>query len=129
VAIHSDDIRGLEMGHRFGRGGTTPLPAPDIRLKDGDELDAGSMRFTIIHTPGHTQGGICLLSGKVLFSGDTLFNSSIGRSDMPGGNGPQLIQSIFTRLLTLPDDTLVLPGHGPETTIGAERRTNPFLRS
>ncbi len=128
VAIHSDDVLGLQMGHRWGQAGSMPLPAPDILLKDGDSLDAGNLHFSVIHTPGHTQGGICLLIDGVLFSGDTLFNSSVGRSDMPGGNGGQLIKAIFARLLTLPDETVVLPGHGPETTIGAERRSNPFLR-
>ena len=129
VAIHADDVRGLQMGHRWGPSGSTqPLPAPDRLLKEGDSLDAGSLHFTVIHTPGHTQGGICLLIDGVLFSGDTLFYSSVGRSDFPGGNGPQLINAISTKLLTLPDETIVLPGHGPETTIGAERRGNPFLR-
>jgi hydroxyacylglutathione hydrolase len=128
LAIHADDVRGLQMGHRFGpEPSSQPLPAPDRLLKDGDILEVGSLRFSVIHTPGHTQGGICLLADGVLFSGDTLFASSIGRSDMPGGNGPQLIKAISDRLLTLPDDTVVLPGHGPETTIGEERRNNPFL--
>jgi len=128
VAIHSDDVLGLQRGHRFGPEGSMPLPAPDLLIKDGDSLDAGSLHFSVIHTPGHTQGGICLLIDGVLFSGDTLFSSSVGRSDLPGGNGGQLIQGIFTKLMTLPDETVVLPGHGPETTIGQERRSNPFLR-
>ena len=128
VAIHSDDVRGLQRGHRWGTEGSLPLPAPDLLLKDNDSLDISNLHFSVIHTPGHTQGGICLLIDGVLFSGDTLFYSSIGRSDMPGGNGPQLIDAISTKLLTLPDETVVLPGHGPETTIGAERRGNPFLR-
>ena len=81
-----------------------------------------------MHTPGHSQGGICLLADGVLFSGDTLFNYGIGRWDLPGGDGKQLMDSILTRLMTLPVDTVVLPGHGPETTIGAERQGNPFLR-
>ena len=128
VAIHADDAPGLQRISRFGSAGAAPAPAPDVLLKDGDELDVGSLRFHVIHTPGHTQGGICLLIDNYLFSGDTLFNTSIGRSDMPGGNGGQLIEAIFTKLLTLPDDIVVLPGHGPDTTIGAERAGNPFLR-
>ena len=127
-AIHADDVRGLQRGHRYGQEGAQPLLAPDLLIKDGDSLDAGSLHFLVIHTPGHTQGGICLLTDGVLFSGDTLFNSSVGRSDMPGGNGVQLIQGIFAKLMTLPDETVILPGHGPETTIGRERRSNPFLR-
>ena len=128
VAIHADDVRGLQMGHRFAQAGSSPLPTPDLLLKDGDAIDVGNLHFSVLHTPGHTQGGICLLIEGVLFSGDTLFYTSVGRSDMPGGNGGQLIEAIFTKLLTLPDETVVLPGHGPETTIGAERRSNPFLR-
>ena len=130
VAIHADDAAVLQRGLRFGpmSASTHPIPPPDLLIKDGDTLDAGSLHFSVIHTPGHTRGGICLLIDGVLFSGDTLFNSSVGRSDMPGGNGPQLIQGIFAKLMTLPDETVVLPGHGPETTIGRERRSNPFLR-
>lgn len=131
VAIHTAEAAGLQRGRMFG--GMSPFgsqlpPAPDQLLKDGDSIEIGSLRFKVLHTPGHTQGGICLLGDGVLFSGDTLFNFSIGRSDMPGGNGYQLMESIRTRLLTLPDDTIVLPGHGPQTTIGIERRANPFLR-
>ena len=84
----------------------------------------------VIHTPGHTQGSVCLHFAplKLLVAGDTLFAGSIGRTDLPGGNFDQIIDSIHTRLLPLPDETRVLPGHGPATTIGAERRSNPFLR-
>lgn len=131
LAIHADDAAGLlRAGGRPGpMGFTLPvLPAPDQLLHDGDNLDVGSLHFSVIHTPGHTQGGICLLIEGVLFSGDTLFNSSIGRWDMPGGDGEQLVKGIMAKLMTLPDDTLVLPGHGPETTIGQERKGNPFLQ-
>jgi glyoxylase-like metal-dependent hydrolase (beta-lactamase superfamily II) len=81
-------------------------------------------------TPGHSPGSVCFYFAalKLLISGDTLFNGSIGRSDLPGGNSMQIIRSIRTQLLPLPDETCVLPGHGPETTIGQERRSNPFLR-
>jgi hydroxyacylglutathione hydrolase len=132
VAIHADDADGLRRGRVFGpMGGPSafqPLPTPDWLLKDGDVLEVGSLRFSVLHTPGHSRGGICLLGDGVLFSGDTLFSLSVGRSDMPGGDGYQLIESIRTKLMVLPDDTVVLPGHGPDTTIGAERRGNPFLR-
>jgi glyoxylase-like metal-dependent hydrolase (beta-lactamase superfamily II) len=83
----------------------------------------------VLHTPGHTQGSICLHFAplQLLVAGDTLFAGSIGRTDLPGGNHPQIIESIRTRLLPLPDATRVLPGHGPLTTIGVERRSNPYL--
>jgi glyoxylase-like metal-dependent hydrolase (beta-lactamase superfamily II) len=84
----------------------------------------------VLHTPGHTPGSVCLLFAplKLVIAGDTLFAGSIGRTDLPGGNSRQIIESIESRLLALPDDTRVLPGHGPATTIGAERKSNPFLR-
>jgi glyoxylase-like metal-dependent hydrolase (beta-lactamase superfamily II) len=133
VAIHTDDA-----GYLSGQGGllmsllvpglSYPKPPPaDRLLKDGDSLDIGSLHFTVIHTPGHTPGGICLLGEGVVFSGDTLFNYGIGRTDLPGGDYRQLLESINTRLLILPDDTPVYPGHGPATTIGAERQSSPFL--
>ena len=81
----------------------------------------------MLHTPGHSLGSICLLGEGVLFSGDTLFNCGIGRADLPGGDPEQLMKSIHSRLMTLADELKVYPGHGPETTIGAERRDNPFL--
>jgi hydroxyacylglutathione hydrolase len=130
VAVHADDVEGLKRGRQFGRLDASSLPAqpPDSLLKDGDTLDAGKLHFTVIHTPGHTRGGICLLIEGVLFAGDTLFNSGVGRWDLPGGDGKRLMESIKKRLLVLPDDTVVLPGHGPETTIGQERTENPFLQ-
>jgi len=85
------------------------------------------LRFLVVHTPGHTPGGICLAGEGILFSGDTLFNLSVGRSDFPGGSHRQLIDGIVTRLMVLPNSTIVYPGHGPETTIGDERVGNPFL--
>jgi glyoxylase-like metal-dependent hydrolase (beta-lactamase superfamily II) len=109
----------------------TPETAPpDEGLADG--LSVGLERYPaqVIHTPGHTQGSVCFHFAplKLLVAGDTLFESSIGRTDLPGGNFDQIIDSIHTRLLPLPDETRVLTGHGPATTIGAERRSNPFLR-
>jgi glyoxylase-like metal-dependent hydrolase (beta-lactamase superfamily II) len=84
----------------------------------------------VLHTPGHTQGSVCLHFAplQMVIAGDTLFAGSIGRTDLPGGNGRQIIESIETRLMALPDDTRVVPGHGPETTVGAERNSNPFLK-
>jgi len=104
-----------------------PAPPPaDRLLSDGDTLEIGDLRFQVIHTPGHTPGGICLLGHGVLFSGDTLFNYGIGRYDFPGGNLDQLLASL-KKLMGLPDETIVHSGHGPRTTIGEERRGNPYL--
>jgi glyoxylase-like metal-dependent hydrolase (beta-lactamase superfamily II) len=104
------------------------MPEPDRLLHDGDILEVGELRFTVLHTPGHSPGGISLVGNGVVFSGDTLFNFGIGRTDFPGCSQEQLLQSIRTKLMTLPDETIVLPGHGPQTTIGTERNWNPFLR-
>jgi hydroxyacylglutathione hydrolase len=100
---------------------------PDRLLSDGEVLKAGELELKVSHTPGHTPGGICLLGNGLVFSGDTLFNMGIGRTDLPGGNMEQLMSSIADKLLTLPDETIVYPGHGPSSTIGEERRGNPFL--
>jgi glyoxylase-like metal-dependent hydrolase (beta-lactamase superfamily II) len=105
-----------------------PPPPPDRLLKDGDSINIGDLVFRIIHTPEHSAGGICLAGYGVVFSGDTLFNMGIGRTDGPDGNYNLLISNIQSKLLKMPEDTLVLPGHGPKTTIGWERRHNPFLR-
>ena len=102
-------------------------PKPDRLLKDGDIIEVGDLSFTVIHTPGHSPGGISLYGHGVVFSGDTLFNFGIGRFDLPGCSYANLMDSL-RKLLTLPDDTTVLPGHGPKTTIATERQDNPFLR-
>ncbi len=131
VAIHADDAKSLQEGKSlsamFGLS-YPPPPPPDQLLKDGDSIDISDLHFLVLHTPGHSPGGICLLGHGVVFSGDTLFNYGIGRYDLPGGNYNQLMNGIHTKLMTLPDNTIVYPGHGPETTIGAERQGNPFLR-
>ena len=103
-------------------------PYPDRFLKGGDSIDIGELHFTVLHTPGHTPCGISLVGNGVVFTGDTLFNYGIGRYDLVDGNYQQLMDSIHTKLMVLPDDTRVYPGHGPDTTIGTERRANPFLR-
>jgi glyoxylase-like metal-dependent hydrolase (beta-lactamase superfamily II) len=105
-----------------------PPPQPDRLLKDGDLIEIGELCFTVLHTPGHSLGGISLYGEGVLFSGDTLFNLGIGRTDFPGCSYEELMESINSKLMTLPDNTVVLPGHGPETTIGTERSYNPFFR-
>lgn len=114
----------------FLGGGVRP-PEPSRLLAEGDEISVGSVRLDVLHLPGHTPGGAGLsgeIEGeRVVFAGDTLFAGSIGRSDFPGGDGRVLVASIRERLFALPDETRVLPGHGPETTVGAERRGNPFV--
>jgi len=102
-------------------------PPADRLLREGDRVKVGSMLFDVLHTPGHTAGGISLVWESIVFSGDTLFAGSIGRTDFPGGSLELLLHSIRTKLLTLPSTTTVLPGHGPNTTIGDERKWNPFL--
>ena len=116
-------MMGLMLGSSLRRA-----PNPDTFLKDGDVIEIGDLQFKVLHTPGHTPGGISLLGDGVVFSGDTLFNFGIGRSDLAGGDYGQLMDSIMTKLMVLPDSTIVYPGHGPETTIGAEKKGNPFLR-
>lgn len=118
-----------DQARKFGirlKGRDVMIDAP---LADGDSIAIGDDRLAVIHTPGHSPGGICLYSadGKFLLAGDTLFQGSIGRTDLPGGNHAQLLNSIRTRLFTLPDDTIVLPGHGPATTIGDEKLHNPYF--
>ena len=131
-AVHSAEAQAL--GHYdFSRIAAVvpnfkPPPIPDRKLNDGDILVVGDLEFTVLHTPGHSPGGICVAGYGVVFSGDALFNSGIGRTDMPGGDYNLLISSIRSKLLTLPDQTVVLPGHGPKTTISNERRNNSFLR-
>ncbi len=105
----------------------TALLAPP--LTDGQLVSVGGLRLQVIATPGHTAGGLCFYceAEHALFSGDTLFRGSMGRTDLPGGNGHDLVNSILDRLFTLPPDTTVYPGHGPQTTIGRELRSNPYL--
>ena len=130
VYIHSEDTVMLTNASKnlsgfIGSGFTCP-PA-DKELKDGDIITVGTIKLLVIHTPGHTLGGICLQTEGALFSGDTLFAESIGRTDFPGGSYRQLLTSIKERLMTLDDEVKVYPGHGPETTIGWERKMNPFI--
>ena len=101
-------------------------PPPDRMLKDGDEVKFGNITLKVIHTPGHSPGGIALYSDGVVFVGDTLFAGSIGRTDFPGGDFETLLSSIRKKLFVLGDDVRVFTGHGPETTIGAEKKYNPF---
>jgi len=131
LAVHSADARALQSRSPMGvlyRLSLQAAPPPDRLLKGGDSLEIAGLRLLVLHTPGHSPGGICLLGEGVVFTGDTLFNFGIGRTDMPGGSTHQLMDSIHTKLMVLPDNTFVYPGHGPETTIGTERKWNPFLQ-
>lgn len=104
-----------------------PVPDADQPLADGDTVEVDGLALRVIHTPGHTPGSVCFYTDGLLFSGDTLFRGSIGRTDLPGGDDSQIMSSIISRLLVLPDETIVLPGHMRETRIEHERKTNPFV--
>jgi glyoxylase-like metal-dependent hydrolase (beta-lactamase superfamily II) len=121
-------------------GVPTPIVSkPDDTLEDGKRITIGAspeqtrrgLTGSILHTPGHTEGSVCLYlpDNSLLLAGDTLFAGSVGRTDLPGGNTSKLLHSIHERLLTLPDEVIVIPGHGPRTTIGSERASNPFLQN
>jgi len=109
---------------------TPQVAPPDASAEDGLAIGLATLPARVLHTPGHTPGSICLLfpDQHLLLAGDTLFAGSIGRTDLPGGDGQQILRSLRDRLLVLPDATRVVPGHGPETTIGEERQSNPFLQ-
>ena len=102
-------------------------PDPDRFINEGDTIDIGGATLKVFHTPGHAPGHVVLVGDGFVIAGDTLFAGSIGRTDLPGGDYDTLIRAIKEKLLVLPDDTVVYSGHGPATTIGAERRSNPFL--
>jgi len=102
-------------------------PPPDRYLKEGDVITFGDISLKVLHTPGHSPGGISLFSDKMVFVGDTLFAGSIGRTDFPGGDYEGLIRNVREKIFPLGDDVVVYPGHGPKTTVGRERRTNPFF--
>ncbi len=130
ILIHAEDAGRLEDGQLNGSflfGRDIQSPPADRLIRDGEEIDLGILRLKVLHTPGHTPGGICLLVEGTLFSGDTLFAGSVGRTDLPGGSEKTIISSIRNKLLVLPEDTSVRPGHGPRTTIGREESDNPFL--
>ncbi|MCG8619831.1 MAG: MBL fold metallo-hydrolase [Desulfobacterales bacterium] len=131
IAIHAGDAPMLtELSRSAAMFGLSAENSPeaDQLLEDGDEITFGEITLKVIHTPGHSPGGVCLHTPGHLFAGDTLFAGSIGRTDLPGGDYDTLISSIKTKLLGLDEDTVVYTGHGPETSIGNEKRMNPFLR-
>ena len=132
LALHPLDLPLLKASGGAALFGlqADPSPLPDLELQDGDELEVGTLRFQVLHTPGHTPGHVCFYEQAegVLFDGDVLFQRSIGRTDLPGGSYQQMMDSIQRVLFALPEETVVYSGHGPATTIGDEKRLNPWLR-
>jgi glyoxylase-like metal-dependent hydrolase (beta-lactamase superfamily II) len=128
---HEGDISFVEEGkaaaRRWGFDIDQP-PNPDGWLNEGDTVAVGGIELEIVHTPGHSPGGVCFIHGNVVFAGDCLFQGSIGRTDFRMGDFDELANSIKTKIYTLPDATVVLTGHGPPTTVGDEKRHNPFVR-
>jgi hydroxyacylglutathione hydrolase len=132
LALHPGDLPLLKAsgGATFFGLQAETSPPPDLELADGDELAVGNLRFRVLHTPGHTPGHVCFYeeSDGVLFDGDVLFYRGVGRTDLPGGSWPQLMDSIQRVLFALPDETAVYSGHGQATTIGQEKQLNPWLQ-
>jgi hydroxyacylglutathione hydrolase len=134
IYVHQDDesiLTDTQKNLSFITVSSVNCPDVDVLLKDCDIIEQAEIKLTVMHTPGHSPGGISLYSQdkQILFSGDTLFADSIGRTDFPGGSMPQLVRSIREKLFVLPDATIVYPGHGPQTTIGHEKKFNPFVKS
>ena len=132
VGIHTADAEMLTDGKKNLSSYLGPelvLQSADFLLQDGQELIIGNEKLKVISTPGHSPGCVCFLSNEGLFSGDTLFAGSIGRTDFPGGSLEQLLKGVKDKLMILPEDTRVFPGHGEETSIGEEKRNNPYLQS
>jgi glyoxylase-like metal-dependent hydrolase (beta-lactamase superfamily II) len=130
IHLHPDDRPLYDALPQFGEWVGLPLdppPAPDVDLQAGDRLRVGGCEFEVRHTPGHSPGSVSFVGHGVVFGGDVLFNGSIGRTDLPGGDHATLLASIQAQFLSLPDSTIVYSGHGPATTIGVERLTNPWL--
>lgn len=133
IVMHADDIAYFNdpaVKKYFSGLGLAESPPAAVSVKDGDVIAFGEETLQVIHTPGHTPGGICLYSPPHCFTGDTVFAGAVGRTDFPGGSMRQMLDAIKTRLLTLPEDTIVWPGHGYgglQSTIGREARTNPYF--
>jgi glyoxylase-like metal-dependent hydrolase (beta-lactamase superfamily II) len=133
VFLHAGDLDQYQHIHLQAQWLGMPAPPRtdiDASPKDGDTLTLGGVSMHVLHTPGHTQGSVALYvpAENLLIAGDTLFRDSIGRTDLPGGDARQILRSIHSRLLVLPEETRVICGHGPETTIGREKELNPFLQ-
>jgi glyoxylase-like metal-dependent hydrolase (beta-lactamase superfamily II) len=130
IALHPGDLPLLEEYLQLEFGlllGARPAPNPDRLLTDGEKISVGQSVLQVIHSPGHSPGSVCFYTGHLLFAGDTLFSGGVGRTDLPGGSWQDLAHSLKARVMALPDETVVLPGHGPKTTIGEERESNPYL--
>ncbi len=130
LAMHAADTGMLQVSDYIELSlllGAKNSPEPDRLLAEGDEMSFGRASLRVIHLPGHTPGSVGFVAGGILFSGDTLFCGGVGRTDLPGGSWKDLERSIRERILTLPEETIVLPGHGPWTTVEQERNSNPFL--
>jgi len=131
VYIHEEDkemLKDPEKNFSKGITGKSISITPDVELKDGDVIELGGMKREIIHTPGHTRGGICIKVENIMMTGDTLFNRSIGRTDFPGGSFNDIITSIREKIFKYDDETIVYPGHNSPSTIKSEKMGNPFLR-
>lgn len=131
VCLHEGDsimIQDSNINHSAAMGGGAHEFKADQLLVDGEILELGELKLEIIHTPGHTKGGICVKVENLLFTGDTLFANSIGRTDLEGGDYEEIIKSIKNKLMILDEDTTVLPGHGPASRIGIEKLTNPYIK-
>ncbi len=132
IAIHPADAAlmndTLDIAECFYDLGEYKPAEPDKLLSDGDVIEIGGLQIRVMHTPGHSPGGVCYDCGTVVFTGDTLFAGSVGRTDFPGGSMQQLVSSIKNKLFVLDDSVIVLPGHGPQSTIGEQKRSNPFVQ-
>ena len=130
VIMHKNDLMLLENVNSFMPMFGMPeinIPKIDRFVEDGDSIQLGDINIRVLHTPGHTQGGVCYLAENKLFSGDTIFREAVGRCDLEGGNFNQIVESIENKIYTLPDDTEIYPGHGKPTTVGWEKVHNQFL--
>ena len=130
IHIHPDESDRMQtagvQGRMFGLHIENP-PPPDVLIGEGDRIGLGDQTFQVLHTPGHTPGHVTFLAGEMAFVGDLIFAGSIGRTDLPGGSYDALIRAVREKIFTLPDRTVLFPGHGPATTVGEERRSNPFF--
>lgn len=130
VYVHAADVERMKGANRQGMLFGLPVedpPPPDVLVEEGDAIPFEGEEFLVAHTPGHTPGCVSYIMGKMAFVGDLIFAGSIGRTDLPGGNHGQLIESVRKKIFPLPDETILFPGHGPATTVGEEKRSNPFF--
>lgn len=130
VHIHPEDVELMQSATRRGAmfGLTIPEPPPpDVLVREGDAVSLGDVAFRVLHTPGHTPGHVTYVCGDLAFVGDLIFEGSIGRTDLPGGSLDELLRAVREKIFTLPGKTVLFPGHGPATTVGDEKRGNPFF--